>query len=119
MRSEPRWPTLDVVVARESHDEDKRMPYHRSAQSSGEDPSYDLEQRVEATDKLVRQTVEYLCRRCPEHLLEVAAHDALLELSPHVEEAIGSLAEIEERRGLSDEELARQRAFTMLLFETR
>jgi hypothetical protein len=73
------------------------------------------EQRVEQTDALLQHTVERLCRRCPAHLVGAAAREDLLELRPHLEDALGALAEIERRRDLTDEELTRRRAFKILL----
>ncbi len=73
------------------------------------------EQRVEHTDVLLRDTVERLSRRCPAHLVGVAASGDLLELRPHLEDALVALEDIEGRRNLSDEEHARRRAFKMLL----
>jgi hypothetical protein len=76
------------------------------------------EQRVEATDALLQDTVERLSRRCPPHLVRVAARENLLELRPHLKDALVALADIEGRRNLTDEELALRRAFkTVLLAE--
>jgi hypothetical protein len=92
------------------------MAFHHSAQTASERRS---ERRVEEADALVQQTVELLSRRCPPHLLEAAAHDDLVYLRPHLQEALGALVDIERRRDLTDEELARRRAFKMLLAATR
>jgi hypothetical protein len=73
------------------------------------------EHRVEATDTLLKDTVEHLTRRCPDHLVGAAASEDLLELRPHLEDALAALEDIERRRDLTDKELARQRAFKMLL----
>ena len=70
---------------------------------------------VEATDALLRQKLERLSRRCPTPLLGMAARDELLDLRPQLEEALEALAEIEGRRGLTAQELARRRAFHNLL----
>jgi hypothetical protein len=59
-----------------------------------------------------------LSRNCPPHLLCDAAREYLLELRPHLLEALDALADLEERRGLTDRELAWRRAFRILL-ETR
>jgi hypothetical protein len=67
---------------------------------------------------LLQQTVELLSRRCPPHMLEAAAHHDLVYLRPHLQEALGAIADIERRRDLTDEELARRRAFKMLLAES-
>ena len=90
------------------------MPDHLSAPRSGEG-SGDLERRVEAADELVRRTVVLLCKGCPPGAIGPAAHDALAGMRPRVRWALGALEGIEERRPLTDEELARRRAFAMLL----
>jgi hypothetical protein len=73
------------------------------------------EQRVEETDALLQDTVERLSRHCPAHLVGVAAREDLLELRPHIQDALDALEDIEGRRELTDEELARRRAFKMVL----
>jgi hypothetical protein len=88
------------------------VPTHRFVQTNREGPS---ERSVEEADALLQETVELLSRRCPPHLLEAAAHDDLLYLRPHLQEALAAIADIEGRRALTDEELARRRAFKMLL----
>ncbi len=90
------------------------MPHQPSALRSG-DGSGDLVRRVEATDDLVRRTVVLLCKGCPPGSLGPTAHRALVNLRPGVQGALGALEEIEERRPLTDEEVARRRAFAMLL----
>jgi len=70
---------------------------------------------VEETDALLQYTVERLSRRCPTHLIGTAAREDLLGLRPHLQDALAALEDIERRRDLTDEELARQRAFKMLL----
>ena len=92
------------------------MAFHHSMQTDGKGRS-EPERRLEAADALLQQTVELLSRRCPPHMLEEAAHDDLVYLSPHLENALGAIAEIERRRDLTEEELARRRAFKMLLDE--
>jgi hypothetical protein len=67
---------------------------------------------VEHSDALVRRTVLGLSRLPAEHILEGAAREELRGLKPHLEEA---LEEIEGQRGLTDQELALQRAFRTLL----
>jgi hypothetical protein len=74
-----------------------------------------LERAVEATDTLVQQTVEHLARYCPLPLLGEAACEELLDLRPHLEEALGALEDLEGRRGLTDKEFAQRRAFKTLL----
>ena len=87
------------------------MPHQRSAHRSA-DGCDDLERRVRAADELVHETVLLLCRGRPLGSLGAAAHDALMGLGPRVR---GALEEIERLRPLTDEELARRHAFTMLL----
>ena len=70
---------------------------------------------VEHSDALVRRTVLGLSRLPAEHILEGAARDELRGLKPHLEEALEALEEIEQRRGLTHQELAQRRAFRMLL----
>ena len=96
------------------------MPSHRlshGTSSGGEGPS-EPERKVEEADSLLRETVEHLSRRCPSYLLGVAAYEGLTDLRPHFEGALAALEHIERRRGLTDEELARRRAFKMLLAAT-
>jgi hypothetical protein len=73
------------------------------------------ERMVEQTDVLMKSTVEHLTRRCPAHLVGAAAREDLLELRPHLKDALAALEDIERRRDLTDEELARRRAFKMIL----
>ena len=86
------------------------MPNHLSTCGGG-----DPERRVEAADELVIRTVVLLCKGCPPGALETAAHDALAGMRPRVRGALGALEEIEEKRPLTEEEVARRRAFGMLL----
>jgi hypothetical protein len=85
---------------------------HSSVQTNSEGRS---ERSVEAADALLQQTVELLSRRSPPHLLEAAAHDDLVYLRPLLEGALAAIVNIERRRPLTDEELARRHAFKMLL----
>ena len=77
------------------------------------------EQKIEETEALLRKVVSHLSRRYPAHLIEEAARECLLDVRPHLEEALEALAAIEQRRNLTDQELAWQRAFKMLLAATR
>jgi hypothetical protein len=77
------------------------------------------ERRVEETDVLLREMVMCLSRDCPPHLLCDAAREELLKLTPHLQEALEALRDLEGRRGLTDRELAWQRAFRMLLDTSR
>ena len=88
--------------------------HHHSVRTRNESQTKP-EQRIEATEALLQETVEHLTRRCPAHLVGVAAREDLLELRPHLKDALVALADIEGRRNLTDEELARRRAFKMVL----
>ena len=84
---------------------------HRSASTSAENQSdllWELERRV-----------AWLCRRCPEEIRATAAHEEMVELRPRVHEAIEGLDFIKERRRLSEEEKALQRALSLLLCAQR
>jgi hypothetical protein len=73
------------------------------------------ELKVEMTDLLLREKVRHLSRGCPPQLLGEAAYEVLLDLKPQLEDALEALAEIERRRGLTAEELAKRRAIRTLL----
>ena len=90
------------------------MRSHRSVRRRNNSQTK-LEQTVEATDALLQDTAERLSRHCPTHLVGVAAREDLLELRPHLKDALDALADIEGHRNLTDEELALRRAFKMLL----
>ena len=88
---------------------------HRSASRSAEDRSKD---RSELTNKLTNElalSLEWLCRSCPEELRGAEAHGELVKLMPRVREAIEALEDVEERRGLTEEERACRHAFMLLL----
>jgi hypothetical protein len=73
------------------------------------------EQRIEATDRLLRQTVERLSRDYPARSVGDAACNRLSDLRPHLEDGLSALEDIKRRRELTDRELSRQRAFRMVL----
>jgi len=74
---------------------------------------------IEEAEALMRETVKRLSRRrCPPDLLGEAAREDLLDLKPHLQEALETLEDIQRRRSLTDKEFARQRAFKMLLAVT-
>jgi hypothetical protein len=73
---------------------------------------------VKHADRLLQETVVHLARRSPEHLLRISAGEELLQLEPHLQEALATLEEIEGHRNLTSDELARRRAFKMLLAAT-
>lgn len=88
-----------------------------------EERSYDespcLGQKIEATDRLLRETVECLSRYYPTHSVGAAAYDSLVDLRPHLEEGLSALADIERRRELTDQECSWQRAFRIGLSSSR
>jgi hypothetical protein len=88
--------------------------HHHSVRTTIESRSKP-EHRVVQAAALLQDTIEHLSRRFPAHLVGEAARENLLELRPHFEDALGALADIERNRSLTDEELARQRAFKTLL----
>jgi hypothetical protein len=69
---------------------------------------------VERARLLVQEAVASLFR-CPPERREAATHEALSTLSPHLEAALEELETIGRLRDLTDVELARQRAFMMLV----
>ena len=83
------------------------------------EPSSELERRVERTDVLVQTAIEHLTRRYPEHAIGGAALKDLRKMRPHLEGALAALAQIEERRKLTEKELSHRRAFKMLFEATR
>jgi hypothetical protein len=57
--------------------------------------------------------------RCPPERRKDAAHEALSKLRPHVEAELEALETLEWLRDLTNEELARRRAFVMFLAAIR
>jgi Fic family protein len=57
--------------------------------------------------------------RCPDERREEATYEAFSKLRPHVEAELEALETLEWLRDLTDEELARRRAFTMLVSVVR
>jgi hypothetical protein len=83
------------------------------------EPSSELERRVERTDALVQTAIGRLSRHYPEQAIGGAALEDLQQMSPHLEGALAALAQIEQRRKLTEKELSHRRAFKMLLDATR
>jgi hypothetical protein len=79
----------------------------------GEGPR--LEQGVEETEKLLRETVECLSRQHPKHAGATAAYDSLADLRPQLEEGLSALADFQQSRELTDRESSWQRAFRIVL----
>ncbi len=88
---------------------------HEASKERRHDERSCLEWRVEATDKLLQETVECLSRHYPTHSVGAAACDSLVELRPHLEEGLRALEDIERERELTDQEYSRQRAFRIVL----
>jgi hypothetical protein len=93
------------------------LHHHRPMERAGAEQS-ELERKVEVADGLLRETLVRLSHRSLPDLLEASARDDLMDLKPHLEEALASLEDIEGRRSLTDEELSRRRAFKMFLTAT-
>jgi hypothetical protein len=76
----------------------------------------ELEQQ-QTVDEAAALLVETLDRvqRCPSDQMGTAARDALMGLRPHVEAALETLEDLEERRSLTDREQDLKHAFKMLL----
>jgi hypothetical protein len=66
--------------------------------------------KVERVQSLVLERVDSLLR-CPAERKDEATHEALSKLRSHVEAELEALETLEWLRDLTDEELARQRAF--------
>lgn len=73
------------------------------------------ERRIEATDRLLRETVGGLSRYHTTRSVGTAACDSLVALRPHLEEGLSALSHIERRRELTDQERSWQRAFRTVL----
>ncbi len=73
-----------------------------------------LERTVEMTGELVQQRVVRLARCYSLPMLREVAREELQQLRPSLQEALGALEDIEGRRGLTDEELAKRHAFKTL-----
>ena len=91
------------------------MAYHRALELNSELRSEAGRAVVGATQTLIVETVNRLSRSCPPELLAAAAREDLLALKPRLEEALEALENIKRRRSLTEEELAQQYAFKMLL----
>jgi hypothetical protein len=70
--------------------------------------------KTERVQSLVLEKVASLLR-CPPERREEATHEAFSELRPHVEAELEALETLEWLRDLTDEEIARRQAFTMLV----
>jgi hypothetical protein len=72
------------------------------------------ESEVERVQDLIKLEVDALLR-CPAEGKEVASHEALSRLEPHLRRVLKTLETIERARVLTEEELARRGAFMLLL----
>jgi hypothetical protein len=75
----------------------------------------DPEWKAEKTNAFLVETVERLSRRCPAHLVGMTALEALMDLGPHLQDALVALTDIERDRDLTDKERGLQHAFKILL----
>jgi hypothetical protein len=78
------------------------------------DTTSELERRVERTEALVQAVIALVSRVYQEQVLSAAALEDLQQMRPHLEGALAALAQIEQRRKLTDKELSYRRAFKML-----
>jgi hypothetical protein len=67
----------------------------------------------------VQTAIRHLSRRYPEQAIGGAALEEMQQMRPHLEGALAALAQIEERRKLTEKELSHRRAFKMLSEATR
>ena len=74
--------------------------------------------RAERVQSLVLEKVASLLR-CPPERRKDATHEAFWKLRPHVEAELEALETLEWLRDLTNEELARRRAFVMFLAALR
>jgi hypothetical protein len=81
---------------------------------SAEQEELEQNQKIEEAAALLTEMVESLQRR-PSEKIQLAAREALMDLTPHVEAALEALEEIEEHRELTDRERDLKYAFKMLL----
>ena len=80
-------------------------------------PLRSSDSKAERVQSLVLEKVTSLLRCLAER--EEATHEAFSKLRPHVEAELEALETLEWLRDLTDEELARRRAFTMLVSGVR
>jgi hypothetical protein len=76
------------------------------------------QQKIEETAVLLAETVANLRRYSPDRI-EAVARANLMNLMPHLEEAIEALEDIERGRELTDRERDLQHTFKMLLVARR
>jgi hypothetical protein len=81
---------------------------------TGEEQNEAATSLVETAAARMCETVEILCS-CPKEILGEAAREDLAALTPHFEDALVALEDIERRRCLTEKELAQRRAFRTLL----
>ncbi len=90
-----------------------------SVRGEADEPSSELERRVERVHALVQATAVRLSRCQAEQGNGGAASDDLRRMGPHLQGALAALADLERRRRLTDEETSQRRAFKMLVEATR
>ncbi len=106
-----RVPIMVSLVGRDT----ERAMSQEASEAKRHDEQSRLERRIEATDRLLRESVECLSRHHPTHSVGAAAYGILADLRPRLEEALSALEDIERERELTDEEYSRQRAFRIVL----
>ena len=77
-------------------------------------PLRESDSKIQRLQSLVREKVDSLLR-CPSGRKGRATREALSKLKPHVDAQLEALETLDWLRDLTDEELERQRMFTMLL----
>ena len=95
-----------------------RWPVEIYSEECSEVPSEAGRTLIEEAEALMRETLKRLSQSCPPDLLGEAAREDLLELKPHLEEALEAFEDIQRSRSLTDKEFTQQHAFKMLLAVT-
>ena len=90
-----------------------------SVRCEDDEPSSELERRVERFHALVQTATVRLSRCQAGQGNGGAASEDLRRMGPHLRVALAALAELERRRRLTEEETSRRRAFKMLVEATR
>src|SRR5215207_3709039 len=110
----PGWIGLQREVTRKNVTERKSTPVGTATCEKEPATTSDLVRKVERTDALLRRAIGGISRGRTGHAKGAAASEALEGLRPHLDEALGALAQIEEGRDLTEKELAYRRAFRLL-----
>jgi hypothetical protein len=94
-------------------------PVGRQEGKQSSELSSELERSVEGTYALVAELIGRLLRRYPEQAIGGVALEDLQQMRPHLQGALATLSQIEERRKLTEKELSYRRAFKMLYEASR